>query len=202
MTKFKEWLYDYFIGGFFLAAFLLVSSAFSMPARPPGQPPVVSNPSGGSFKSLFPNQSWTNIALAAVQNEGLASLSPADGKSFCANGMSDHNWVNLLASMTKYESDFDPNQVYVEKGLGGQHSVGLLQLSLTDRAYGCAFSTESDIKDPTKNLQCAAKILKKLVGQDGVISNSNNRGGARYWSTLRSTGKLSSVKATLKPLCE
>lgn len=175
--------------------------------EPKQKPDVVPGPTpipipSGKLKSLFPKQEWTDLALAYVNYAGLDVLRPADGKSFCANGMSAHNWVHLLASMAKYESGFDPNQVYRESF--GVNSIGLLQLSVSDNAYGsgCAFRTESDVKDPAKNLKCAVTILKKWVMRDGVIQNSANKGGARYWSVLRNSGKLASVKSTLRGWCE
>lgn len=175
---------------------------WAMPARPPkdstpSTPPPVKP---ATFRTIFPKQEWTDWALAAVQDAGLEFLKPLDATSFCPKGMSAHNWVHLLASMAKYESGFDPNQVYRESF--GVNSIGLLQLSVSDKAYGCAFKAEADVKDPKKNIECAVKILKKWVPADEVISNSKNKGGARYWSVLRPTGKLSDVKVTLKPLCE
>jgi hypothetical protein len=168
--------------------------------------PKVEAPKTSEFKSLFPKKEWTSFALAAVQDAGLEFLNPTDAKSFCPNGMSAHNWVHLLAAMAKYESGFNPNQEYKESFTNGGApiiSTGLLQISLASgNGYGCGFSSTNDIKDPQKNLKCGTKILKKWVSSDGVISSSKNKGGARYWSVLRSTGKLSSVKATLKPWCE
>lgn len=168
--------------------------AFS--GKKPAEVPVPAE----NFKSLFPKQAWTDVALASVNDAGLDVLKPTDARKFCPNGMNAHNWVHLLAAMAKFESGFDPNQVYRESF--GVNSIGLLQLSVSDKAYGCAFKTEADVKDPIKNIQCAVKILKKWVLSDGVISSGSNKGGARYWSVLRPSGKLSSVQATLKGNCE
>lgn len=160
------------------------------------------------MKTLFPEQSWADHALQEVKKSKLASAKPRDATSFCPKGMSAENWVHLLASMAKYESSFKPSTTYKEsfKNSKGEYviSTGLLQLSYESVAgYGFRVTTEQ-LKDPKQNLTIGIKILEKWVTQDGVITSGGSpyRGGARYWSVLRSSGKLSSVKATLKPLCQ
>lgn len=159
-------------------------------------------------KSLFPVQAWTDHALKEVQNSELVSVTPKDGFLFCPQGMSAENWVHLLASMAKYESDFIPDKTYRENFRNSRGewviSTGLLQLSYESVAgYGFRVTTE-DLKDPFLNLTISVKILEKWVTRDGVITSGGSpyRGGARYWSVLRSSGKLKEVKATLKNLCQ
>lgn len=125
----------------------------------------------------------------------LASLSPSDAAAFCpgyaaadAEGRADF-WRVLLTAIARPESDYRTTASLWEGGGLDQFSIGLLQLSYTDRARGCDFTNEADIADPARNLDCGARIMTKLVESDGVIGGgeAGNRGGARYWSTLRST---------------
>lgn len=153
----------------------------------------------------WPNQEWAKAAEAAVIREGLDKLAPADAKLFCANGLTVRNWVHFMAAVVHYESSFNPKSVYHESF--GVDSSGLFQLTKkTDNPnYGCTFIDERDVQDPIKNIDCAAKIFKKLIARDGVVTNHTGtswKASARYWSVLRTTGKLSSVKAKLKTWCE
>lgn len=164
-------------------------------------------PSTGTAKLNFPVKEWNDYALKEVQASKLLSINPVDAKEFCPNGMSANNWVNLLAAIVKYESNFKPSTTYKEnfKNSRGEWviSTGLFQLSYESaRGYGFSTTTEG-LKDPYLNIKIAVKILEKWVVQDKrIASGSPYKGGSRYWSTLRPTGKLSSVKATLKPWCE
>lgn len=164
--------------------------------------------SSGQAKG-FPNKDWNEKALELVKKSRLAGFKPRDAKSFCPNGMTDNNWVALLASMAKYESDFKPSTTYKEnfKNSKGEYviSVGLLQTSYESaRGYGFSDATTEKLKDPNYNLAVAVKIMEKWIVQDAVITSgaSPYKGGGRYWSCLRSSGKLSSVKSYLKNLCE
>lgn len=151
------------------------------------------------------------MALAEVLGARLAAVRTSDEFSFCPNGLTPRNWVHLLAAMAKYESGFDPKKEYRENftGRDGKRiiSTGLFQISLSSgNGYGCGFKTQADLKDPFQNIRCAVKILTKWVPKDGVVaaggSNSTAKGGARYWSVLRTSGKLKEVKNTLKTHCE
>jgi hypothetical protein len=129
---------------------------------------------------------------------GYANLSATDQKNF---------WVYLVSSIAQLESDFDPSSIYTEnfRDSSGNlvESVGLLQLSVSDSPnYHCGFSTTTDVETPDKNLACGLRILNKWVGADGVISarsGSSWRGGARYWSTLRSA-KLAQIQGWTRAL--
>jgi hypothetical protein len=150
---------------------------------------------------------WYEHALKEVKASKLMSVTPVDAKEFCPNGMSATNWVNLLMAMAKYESNYNPNATYKEnfKNSRGEYviSTGLFQLSYESVAgYGFRTTTEG-LKNPELNITIAVKILERWVVQDKRISSgSPYKGGSRYWSVLRPTGKLSNVKATLKPWCE
>jgi hypothetical protein len=181
----------------------------------------------------WPNQQWADEALAVVRAEGLAAVHVKDAKDFCPNGLTERNWVHLLAAMVKYESGFKPDTSYKEcsksKGTYGSSgkwfdahkaycipgdprdegvaiSRGLIQISIrSGNAYGCGLESPQELHDSATNLACAGKILKRWTAQDGVVAGGASgawRGGARYWSVLRSTGRLADVKRTLKPFCE
>lgn len=157
----------------------------------------------------WPNQEWAKEAEATVIREGLDKLSPSDSKEFCPNGMSRRNWVHLMASMVKYESNFKPATVYKEafkSSSSGDYvlSTGLFQISIssTRGGYGCVWSGQEELKDPFKNIACSGKVLKKLIAQDGRIAGRVDgkwKGAARYWSVLRVDSK---TKTHIKQWCE
>ena len=164
------------------------------------------------MKTLFPNQAWTDFALAQVKASKLDQLHPADAPDFRLDGSAEA-WVHLLAAMAKHESGFDPNQTYNEAGdLEGVVSVGLLQLSqqsvraYAKYAYSDAISSElkaattAKLKDPYLNIKAAITILKRWVKADGMIDSGEApwQGGGRYWSVLRKGAPK--VKATLKQI--
>ena len=188
--KSKLW----FIGavGFYTLIWLKVW-AFSHKA--PSDEPI-SQP--GAARTVWPKAEWRAHANREFARSKILSRAPSDAKTFCPQGMNLNNWTELLGSMAKWESGFDPNQVYRESF--GVNSIGLLQLSVSDKAYGCDFKTEADVKDPLKNISCAVRIMEKWTLKDGVISTPANKGSARYWAVLRSP-KLSKTKTTLKPFC-
>lgn len=135
-----------------------------------------------------------------------------DEKEFCPQGLSQRNWVHLFAAMAKYESDFNPKLTYLEKfeNSRGERilSTGLLQISYEQARhsdYGYPTVTTEQLKDPKTNLDIGVKIMRRLIKRDGVVSGYANKkwiGGAAAWSVLRTTGKLSAVKAYMKNWCE
>jgi len=143
----------------------------------------------------------------------LLSSAPKDIAEFCpayANlGETDRKnfWVYLVSAMAELESDFDPENVYKESFLDSKGnpvlSIGLLQLSLSDASiYGCQFSSNEDIKEPNRNLDCGLRILNKWVGKDRLISGKAGTswgGGSRYWSTLRAP-KVNQIKGWTRAL--
>ncbi|MGZ3652964.1 MAG: transglycosylase SLT domain-containing protein [Bdellovibrionota bacterium] len=155
-----------------------------------------------SIPLLAPNLLSHNPNDIAQFCPGYSALSVSDKKNF---------WVYLLSSLAQLESDFDPNASYTEnfKDQNGNYvvSLGLLQLSLGDGAnYKCGFSSNADIENPDKNLDCSLRILNKLVGQNGQLAGQSGagawQGGARYWSTLRAP-KVSTVEGWTRalPIC-
>lgn len=146
--------------------------------------------------------SWTKTAEAAVRRTSLPRSLPTDVGTYCPqySYLNDASrvkfWVGLLSAMAEFESDLDPQTRYTETLRDGQGrpvvSRGLLQISIesaNQERYACQIGTANDLHDPAINIRCGAKILSNWVSSDGVIASSRgeNRGGARYWSVLRST---------------
>jgi hypothetical protein len=185
-------------------SFVLLSTLFACSALIIGNKmPVFSMPAVSSF----PNRAWTDHAFNRVQASSLVDLKPNDSHAFCRNGMNAHNWVNLLAAVAKFESNFDPVLEYEEKFTDRTGnaivSTGLFQLSLESaRGYGCDFKTSEDLKDPYKSIDCAVVIMERWVERDNCISCRSNglwRGGARYWAVLRT--KLFEITKFMEPYC-
>lgn len=113
-----------------------------------------------------------------------------------------HFWSYFLSCMAMKESSITPNKDYRESftvGFGPRKyerviSRGLFQLSFDSvnlyKSHGFkGLESMSDLHDPVINLEAAVFILKHWIKKDGSISSriSPWRGGARYWSVLRST---------------
>lgn len=152
---------------------------------------------------------------AIPASSALTSLVPADIAAFCpryaqqdAQGRASF-WRGLLLAMVGPESGFRTTTSLWEEGGLQQFSIGLLQLSYTDRAnYGCDFTDEADIADPARNLACGVRIMTRLVSENGAIGTRSGKrwlGGARYWSVLRTTSdaRAGIVRATSNlPACQ
>lgn len=157
----------------------------------------------------------TLLERAIPASSALTTLVPADIATFCPayarqdpQGRADF-WRGLLLAMVGPESGFRTTASLWEEGGLQQFSIGLLQLSYTDRqSHGCDFGNEADIADPARNLSCGVRIMTGLVGENGAIgARSGNRwlGGARYWSVLRTTSdaRTGIIRATSSlPSCQ
>ncbi len=160
---------------------------------------------------------WTLHSYSEVSKvaDQLPKTLPADIKDFCPQysslsaGNKTNFWVYLLSSMAQLESNFKPALSYQEafKDSKGQYVVsrGLLQISIeSGNAYGCGFKNASELHDPYKNLSCGLRILNRWVASDKRIagkSGSSWRGGARYWSVLRTASKVNSIKSWTRGFC-
>jgi hypothetical protein len=113
-------------------------------------------------------------------------------------------WAELIVAMAKFESSWNPNDVYHEPPPLGINSVGLLQLSLPDGAnyhLQPALNNENQLKDALINLEWSVQILAHLLARDKVVASSTNgkfRGGAAYWSVLRAGHKIDQIIALVK----
>jgi soluble lytic murein transglycosylase-like protein len=126
---------------------------------------------------------------------GLTDAVMSDMNNFCPRFYSfgqdgrKNFFAHLIASMSRFESGFDPNQTFHENN--GNVSAGLLQiskgsLSSVYRKNGCSIiSTTADLKNPEKNIECGLAIISTLVIKDKNLAKSKSIGASRYWSVLR-----------------
>ncbi|UOF01543.1 transglycosylase SLT domain-containing protein [Bdellovibrio reynosensis] len=175
-------------------------------------PPTSTEP---MWESQHPDgDDWTTHVhqQLSVIGTNLLSVVPADYPAFCPKykslSTSDKKifWTFLMAQMVRYESNFDPDEYYTESFTDSNGdkivSRGLLMLSFESaNAYGCNFQTQNELHDPEKNLSCGIRILDRWLSRDKRIAGKIDgqwRGGARYWSVLRSSSDkyLKIVNAT------
>lgn len=133
-------------------------------------------------------------------------------------------WVHLFNGIARYESNWNLKATFDEEHFKNvrsgpinphTYSQGMFQLSYGSASQGvyknfCKFDWRGDrnkdvsdrtasIYDPKKQIDCAVGMMNYLVGRDGGIGWSKKRGGARFWSTLRSTNPATrEVIANLK----
>jgi hypothetical protein len=154
-----------------------------------------------SWSVVNQDGSWTFAAEAAVRATSLSRSLPGDIEAFCA-AYPDRNddsrvkfWVALVSAIAEFESDLKPQTQFTEtlRDTEGQRVVsrGLLQISIesaNQERYACRIQAPNDLHNPTTNIRCGVKILAHWVQSDGVIAASGRdyKGGARYWSVLRS----------------
>jgi len=191
------------------------NTAFAMGSRDPAsKETVLAARWEGKHKD---GRDWTLATHSQVEKitPGLLSTTPSDYKDFCPqySGMSHAErknfWVHLLSSMAQFESNFNPSLSYREafRDSSGNRVVsrGLLQISIeSGNAYGCGFRSNADLNDPYKNLNCGLRILNRWVSSDKRIAGYVGgawKGGARYWSVLRTKEKVKSIKTWTRDFC-
>ena len=139
-------------------------------------------------------EKWTGYVEEGLDGSALPSIMPADASDFWSGyERADEAgrrqfWLMLISAVAKEESSFDPNCVYHEPPPLDEDSLGLMQLSVGDKSYGCDFPDEAAVKDPRRNLLCAVRIIDELVQRAGRIGGDvahRKAGAAAYWSTLR-----------------
>lgn len=189
------------------------------PATP--KPTATPAPSTGSAKPLWESKTsqgvnWTAHVMSKLDTLGVDMVDsvPADYATFCPSynkfttTQRKEFYTFLISAMTKYESGFDPTQKYQE-GFNDSNgnpviSRGLLQISIESaNSYGCGFSDAQQLHDPYLNLNCGIRILNRWIGQrDFRLAGKINdgwKGGARYWSVLRTaSGSYSSIVSLTK----
>jgi hypothetical protein len=148
----------------------------------------------------------------------LLEVEASDATTFCPRypslsyAQKKQVWTFFISAIVRFESNFDPKLYYEEsfRDSTGARVVsrGLLQLSLeSSNGYSCGFRTAQEIHDPFLNLSCGIKILNRWVGRDKRFAGGSRgawRGGARYWSVLRSSNSTYARIVTLTkstPLC-
>jgi len=160
---------------------------------------------------------WTVHTYSEVSKLAgkLLTTRVSDAKEFCPQygSLSQEEkknfWVYLLSAVAQLESNFNPSQTYREAFTDGSGnrvmSRGLLQLSYeSGNAYGCGFSSQSSVHNSYKNLSCGLRILNRWVVNDGRIAGKLGgtwRGGARYWSVLRTSSKVNAIKSWTRSYC-
>ena len=148
---------------------------------------------------------WTMHVLRQLEKtpQNFLATIPTDQDIFCPNYQNlnreqrKYFWAFIISLMVRFESNYNPAATYEESfdDSTGQPVVsrGLLQISFeSSQSYGCGFTSAGQLHDAFRNLSCGINILKKWVPADQSIAgylDENWRGGARYWSTLRSADK-------------
>jgi Transglycosylase SLT domain len=164
---------------------------------------------------------WTKETVQSLKNYGQSLLQfvPPDIGNYCPRYAHFDEWgrinfwVMLISAVAAAESAFDPTSSYKENMIDRNgHFVisrGLLQISLeSSKLYDCQMTTEEDLNDAARNIECGVKIMNRLVSADGVLSSIKNTkwaGAAKYWSTLRTTNHSSATIRKLisgSPLCQ
>ncbi|NCN39650.1 transglycosylase SLT domain-containing protein [bacterium] len=162
---------------------------------------------------------WTAFVHDEMESLGknLLATTPADIGEFCPNysklsrGNKKNFWTYLLSAMTEFESNFNPSLQYREnfKDSKGNYIIsrGLLQLSQESaNGYSCNIRDAQDLHNPFTNLSCAIRIIDRWVGRDKRIAGQVSggwRGGARYWSVLRTSGhnRVTTIKRWTSSFC-
>lgn len=148
---------------------------------------------------------WTEHVLLKLDTLGgdMLSAKPVDENIFCPNYSKfstvdrKYFWAYLMSAMVRFESNFKPEVKYQEsfQDSNGNNVIsrGLLQISYeSGRGYQCDLRQPEDLHDSYVNLECGIRILNRWVGRDQRIAGQDNgawRGGARYWSVMRSSSK-------------
>ena len=151
-----------------------------------------------------------------------------DAATFCPrfaalddNGKKEF-WIHLFNGVARYESNFKLGAPVYDEARGvdvyrgridaANDSMGLFQLSYGSSSYGkgCQMDIRRDrnkdisdpsltIYDPKIQMECAVTIMNKWVPRDGGVGLHDTRGGARFWSTLRSSNSATrNVIASLR----
>ena len=168
-----------------------------------------------SWDSKPERKPWSTELIKAVQAH-LADLEKGSPDQFIAgySGLSADRkilfWAELVVAMAKFESSWNPHNIFHEPPPLGVDSVGLLQLSYEDQpVYGLEplSREQKSLEDPLVNIRCGVKILARLISKDGVITKEvvvdgkrKFRGASRYWSVLREGTRhhLNEIKAMVK----
>jgi hypothetical protein len=188
-----------------MALCFLLGCASAQPAPATVEPPRPSV----AYDLAWKKPEWTSALVGKIR-QNLPSLKKAkDVWAFCPKyaKLNDEQKVRMFAElmveMARYESAFNPKASFKEPPPLNIYSMGLYQLSTPDVKYGGSCTKVSSypaLHDPIKNINCAVEILAKLVARDWVISNSKNKGGARYWSVLRVGRKLEPIRSKVRKL--
>lgn len=169
---------------------------------------------------LWPSGEYAEIAAKqiAVHGSSLLEVAPEKADQYCTalKGASQDQrlefYVAFLSFMAKYESNFDTNQTFKEPftDRSGEHviSSGLMQVSIEScRGYGTRLERKEELLDPTKNLECAVRILNRWMQRHSRLMSLNswegNVGGSKYWAVLRHGRRgYEQIKSLTKKYCK
>jgi hypothetical protein len=176
---------------------------FRTKAAPPA---AVTAPASLSWDNAE-RRAWSTKLLSLIQTDR-ARLEAGNPDSFIPgyNGLAPDAiklkfWAELLIAMAKFESGWDSKNVFREPPPLGVNSIGLLQLSKQDEngyAVRPPIAAENELKDPILNLEWGVTIFATLLARDRVVASgagNASRGGADYWSVLRTGHKIDLIKA-------
>ncbi len=167
------------------------------------------------------SEMWTKLTMKAIEDLGskLIQTDILDAQDFCPAYKSlltlerEKVWVQLISSIAKFESDFNPISAFTESFRGTDNKLvvsrGLLQISKgSANSYGCHIVSERQLEDPETNLRCGVRIISSLVSKDQAIrglgsvdvSSAPWMGAARYWSVLRRNTKDLLIRASVRQM--
>lgn len=188
-----------------LACLLLLTSCTTTPTTPPAP---VETPAEKVEDAAKPcaRGTWCAVWTDTVKAKITPSLLNANYSSFCSNykALDKPTLVlNFVKAIAWNESEWDPNNRYVEKTQGidqitgkRNESVGLLQMSCGDvlsRAYRDfssvpAFDCRKDpngITDPVANLNFGLDVMSYWAKNGGSLDVSSTKSIGAYWSSAR-----------------
>lgn len=157
--------------------------------------PDVNSPpgTGGTWKKSWSRQvghsldehSQELITDVEIPSSDLAALNCPDYNEASADDKKRF-WALFFSSISLYETDFNPNTRYWERGLN-VWSEGLFQLSVSTGRYhnGCEHLSSDNILDPLGNIACAVGVMRNQMRVRGSLFPSR----AYYWSVLTTTKK-------------
>jgi Transglycosylase SLT domain len=184
---------------------------FSVIATFDGGGPIVQPPPeiSLSWDNVPERKAWS-AQLVASLNESKSQLDQGnpnaflDGYSALSPALQIKFWAELLVAVAKFESSWNPHDIYDEPPPLNVESVGLLQLSYQDQAgYELEPLSQAakSLEDPLMNLRCGVKIFATLLARDRTVASSSHgyhRGAAAYWSVLRAGHKVDQIIALTK----
>jgi hypothetical protein len=179
--------------------------------RKAGAPAAPASPVVLSWDNKTERMPWSNQLIACVSAKK-AELDKGNADTFIAgyNGLAADMqvkfWAELLVAMAKFESGWNPHDIFQEPPPLTEDSVGLLQLSYGDQnnyPLEPLNKATRSLEDPLVNLRSGVTIFAKLVAEDKVVTKGGGAkgdGASRYWSVLREGAKhhLAEIKALTK----
>lgn len=159
---------------------------------------------------------WTKELKFEIKSNLAAFNEASDWSLYCKkyvalkSGLQVNAIATLAVGIALYESGYDAGSVYQEPAPLNEASIGLFQLSYSDGFTWCKLTeSDSSLKDPLNNIDCAVGEMAKLISRDHVVaagvsgSIDSRQGLGRYWSTMWQNKHLPAIKASvaLLPFC-